>query len=252
MAASQDAITKKNIKQIEKQQKKYYERVMKKTIADFEATYDKLLATVADGREPTPADLYKLDKYWQLQAQTRIELEKLGEKQIALLSKSFEKQWHDIYNSIHLPSAAHYSTLDDAAVKQMLNEIWVADGKSYNQRIWGNTQELINTLNDELIHTVATGRRTTELKHALMEKFDVDYRRANTLVRTEMAHIQTQAAVQRYKDYGLQEVQVWADKDERRCEVCGELHKKPFKVNEPMPVPAHPNCRCCIIPIVET
>ena len=251
MAASQDAITKKNVKEIEKQQRKYYERTMKRTIADFEATYDKLLATVAADKTPTPADLYKLDRYWQLQAQSRRELEKLGEREITLLSKNFEKQWHDIYNSISLPSAAHYSTLDEGAVKQMISEIWVADGKSYSQRIWGNTQDLIDMLNDELINCVATGRRTTELKHALQEKFNVSYNRANSLVRTEMAHIQTQAARQRYKDYGIEKIQVWADKDERRCDVCGKLHKKEYNINEPVPIPAHPNCRCCVIPLVE-
>jgi hypothetical protein len=46
-------------------------------------------------------------------------------------------------------------------------------------------------------------------------------------------------------------VQVWADKDERRCEVCGKLHQKTFSIYEPMPVPAHPRCRCCIVPVVD-
>ena len=64
---------------------------MKRTIADFEATYDKLLATVADGVEPTPADLYKLDRYWELQAQLKTELEKLGERQVKLFSDAFEE-----------------------------------------------------------------------------------------------------------------------------------------------------------------
>ena len=39
MASSQTKLTNKSIKQIEKQMKKYYGTAMKKTIADFEATY---------------------------------------------------------------------------------------------------------------------------------------------------------------------------------------------------------------------
>jgi SPP1 gp7 family putative phage head morphogenesis protein len=66
-----------------------------------------------------------------------------------------------------------------------------------------------------------------------------------------MAHIQTQAAQHRYSEYGIKEVEVWADEDERRCEVCGELHEKRYPVNGVMPVPAHPNCRCTVIPVVE-
>lgn len=67
-----------------------------------------------------------------------------------------------------------------------------------------------------------------------------------------MANIQTQAARERYRNAGVAEVEVWADYDERRCDVCGELHKKRFPVNATMPVPAHPRCRCCILPVVET
>lgn len=67
-----------------------------------------------------------------------------------------------------------------------------------------------------------------------------------------MAHIQTQAAQQRYIDYGITEVEVPEDEDERRCEVCGKLHGKRFKITETMPVPAHPRCRCCIVPVIES
>ena len=66
-------ISEKTEADIKRQLNKYYSNAMKRTIADFEATYDKLLATVEEGRKPTPADLYKLDKYWQSQAQLKKE-----------------------------------------------------------------------------------------------------------------------------------------------------------------------------------
>lgn len=86
-ALAQTKLTNKNSKEIEKQLKKYYGKAMERVISDFEATYDKLLAAQANGIDPTPADLYKLDKYWQMQAQLRKELQKLGDKQISILSK---------------------------------------------------------------------------------------------------------------------------------------------------------------------
>lgn len=251
MAKAQDKITQKHIEDVEKQLSKYYSTAMKRTIADFEATYDKLLATVADGVEPTPADLYKLDRYWELQAQLKTELEKLGERQVKLFSDAFEEQFFDIYNSISIPSATAYSTIDKGIAQQMINQIWVADGKNFSQRIWGNTEKLIETLNEELINCVATGRNTNELKQLLQERFNVSYSNADSIVRTETAHIQTQAAKQRYTDYGIQEVEVWADEDERRCEVCGKLHQKRYPVGANMPIPAHPRCRCAIIPVVD-
>jgi SPP1 gp7 family putative phage head morphogenesis protein len=109
----------------------------------------------------------------------------------------------------------------------------------------------LETLNEGLLHIVASGKKSTELKNVLQERFGVSYSMADALVRTEVAHIQTQAAKQRYQDYGVQEVEIWADKDERRCDVCGELHMKRYPVGAAVPIPAHPRCRCCIVPVVE-
>lgn len=250
MAASQANLTNKSIRQTEKQLKKYYAAAMERTIEDFEATYNKILAATEEGREPTPADLYKLDKYWQSQAQLRAELQKLGDKQISLLSKQFELNWFEIYYSIAIPGSDAFNTVDTSLVQQMINAIWCADGKSWSQRVWRNNELLAETLNEGLIHCVATGKKTTELKKILQERFNVSYTNADMLVRTEMAHIQTEAAKKRYEDAGVLEVEVWAPKDERQCDVCGELHQKKFPANGAMPIPAHPRCRCCVLPVI--
>ena len=224
---------------------------MQTVIKDFENTYLKLLETVADGKEPTPADLYNLSKYWELQGQLKQELQKLGDKQATLLSKQFTQQYLDVYNSIALKDVdGYFHTVDRATARQMINNIWCADGKDCWSRMWGNIDKLQQTLNDNLIDCVVTGKKSTELKNILQEEFKVSYSKADTLVRTEMAHIQTQAAQQRYKDAGITEVEVWADLDERRCDVCGDLHETRHNINGVMPVPAHPNCRCVVIPVV--
>ena len=244
-------LSNKSAKSIEAQLKKYYQRTMQTAIADFEATYDKLLATMEDGREPTPADLYKLDKYWQTQAQLKTELQKLGDKEAALFSKQFEDSYKNVYSALAKDSTAHYSRISTQGAQQMIKQVWAADGKSWSKRIWENTEELAATLNEKLIECVVGGKKTSDLKKALMERFNVSFGRADALARTELAHIQTQAAKQRYTDTGIEYVEIWADKDERRCDVCGKLHKKRYPVDATMPIPAHPRCRCTIVPVVE-
>lgn len=251
MTRTQARLTNKNIKDIEKQLKKYYSASMKRVIEDFEATYDKLLAAQEDGKEPTPADLYKLDKYWTMQGKLRDELQKLGDKQAILLSKKFQAQFFDIYYSIAIPGKEAFNEISTEGATQLINAIWCVDNKSFSQRVWDNVNNLIETLNEGLVDSVITGRKTTQLKKILQERFNVSYSRADSVVRTEMSHIQNTAAQQRYKDYGLQEFEVWADKDERLCEVCGKLHQKRYKMGTPSPVPVHPRCRCSIIPVVE-
>ena len=63
---TQNKLTKKTIKETEEQLIKYYGRSMKKIIKQFEETYNNVILSVENGKEPTPADLYKLDKYWQM------------------------------------------------------------------------------------------------------------------------------------------------------------------------------------------
>lgn len=250
-AAAQDKLTRKSIKETEAQLAVYYNHTQKKLIGQFKQTYNKLISSISEDREPTPADLYKLSTYWEMQGQVTAELQKLGDKQAALFSKQFEKQWQGIYEALALKGERAFNTVDKSLVQQMINEVWCADGKSWSSRIWTNTAKLQETLNEALIHCVASGKKTTELKDLLQERFNVSYTAADSIVRTEMAHIQTQAAKKRYQDYGIQEVEILADEDERRCAICGKLHEKRYNINAKVPLPAHPRCRCCIIPVVE-
>lgn len=251
MAKAQDILFRKHRKQIDVQMRKYYQSISNQVIEDFEATYNKLLNTMAEGKEPTPADLYKLDKYWQLQKQAEQHLTRLGKNQIRTLTKSFRNEFWDVYNALEIKGSPMFHTIDDEGVEILLRQIWCNDGKSWSQRIWENTKLLQQTLNDELIHCVAAGKKPSYLKKLLQERFNVSYNRADALVRTELAHVQTQAAQQRYKDYGLEQMEVWVDEDERTCEICAKHEGEIYSVNDKMPVPFHPRCRCCMIPVIK-
>ena len=251
MANAQNAISTKTTKQIEKQLRKYYAAAAKRTIEDFESTYNKLLAQKKEGKDITQADLYRLDKYWEAQEQLRQRLQKLGEKKISLLTKYFELNFFDIYHSIAIPGLKAFNTIDDKIVNQLINSVWVADGRTFSQRVWNNIDRLVETLNEQLIYTVVTGKKTSELKNLLQERFNISYRRADTLVRTELAHIQTEAAKKRYEDYGIQYIEVLVDADDRTCDECKALIGKKFPIHAAPPLPVHPNDRCTIIPVID-
>lgn len=252
------AIANKTIRQSEKQLRKYYQTAMYRVLNDFEQTYDKILSALEEGKEATPADLYKLDKYWQMQAQLKEELQKLGDKEVALLSKEFEKEWQKIYDSTAVPSDVAFSTISTNSARAMIDTVWLTDGKHFSERIWRNMDNLTRTLNENLMHCVVTGKKTTELRKLLMKRFKVARYCANRILRTEVAHIQTEAAKQRYQDYGLTKYKFLADSDERTCKgshSCEELDGKIFPFNEMQAgvnaPPMHPNCRCAIIAVIE-
>lgn len=249
--ASQNAVSAKTQKEIDKHVRKYYQQISKQVIADYESLFNEIVAKQAAGEAISPATLYAMDKYWAMNAQLTKRLSKMGSKLQAMMTKLFQIAYWRSYNSIKIEGLKAFTTLDDAAVQQIINSVWCADGKSWSQRLWNNTALLQQTLDEQLIHCVVAGKKTTQLKELLQDRFNVSYSRADALVRTEIAHIQTEAAKQRYTDYGIQQVEIWADKDERRCDVCGKLHKKKYPVGAQVPIPAHTNCRCCIVPVVE-
>lgn len=251
ISAAQTTLLNKSRREIDKRLKKYYVRLSKQLIKEYENLYDQILLKKANGEEVSPATLYQLDKFWSLQAQVRQKLNKFGAFQQSLLSKVFEVFYQASYHSLSIKGLESFKTLDEGAVKQVIESIWAADGKSWSSRIWTNTALLQQTLEDGLVECVAAGKKTSQLKQVLQNRFGVSYNRADVLVRTELAHIQTEAAKQRYNDYGIAQVEIWADKDERRCDVCGKLHQKKYPVGAPVPIPAHPRCRCCIVPVVE-
>ena len=257
-AKAQEKLVKQSQKKIEKQLIKYYGTTAKSVIKEFENVYNQILAQQAEGKEVTPALLYRLDAYWKMQAQLREELRRLGEKQIALLTKEFELAFFDVYYSIAPEGLTAFNTIDTAAAQQLINAVWLADGKSFSQRIWNNTEKLLETLNEQLIYTVASGKKTTELKHLLQERFGVSYSRADTLVRTELAHVQTVAAKQRYEDYGLKYYEILGN-DNDSCGNssvdCHHMDGKKFLYSEMVvgknAPPFHPNCACSIIPVID-
>jgi SPP1 gp7 family putative phage head morphogenesis protein len=249
---AQQKISSLQLKKIEKLLRTYYGRTTQKILGEFEQVYNKILLTIEEGKEPTPADLYKLDKYWQMQGQLRKELEKLGERQVATMSKAFEVLFFDVYYAIEIPGLEenNFNVIDKALATQLINSVWVADGKAWSERIWENTNKLQQALNDNLIHCLVTGKKPTELKKLLQEDFNVSYNRADALVRTEIAHIQTQAAQKRYENYGLEQVEVWVDEDERTCPICAGHEGEKYGIHDTMPVPFHPRCRCCMVPVI--
>ena len=170
MLDAQKKWTDKDIDAINKQLLHYFRVASSSIIKEFEAVYDKVLAQAEEGKPITPADLYKLDRYYQMNAQLEKVLQNLGDKTSELLEKKFEQEYKHIYSSLATDedgktikasiSDKAFSTVDKEVAKQVANQIWCADGKSWSQRIWKNINNLQQTLNDGLIECVVTGKKT--------------------------------------------------------------------------------------------
>lgn len=256
---SQNRAANKSIVEMERQLKGCYKKVIKDIIEDAENLYNRLMLKTEKDKPILASDMYRLDKYWKTVANMRDRLQKLGDKEVELLEKEFIEVYNSVYESIPglpvLDSGSMFNGITDIKIKQLINSVWCADGKSWSQRIWGNINNLQETLNEELTSNIISGKKFTQLKQALQNRFNVSYGQADRLIRTETTHIQTQAAYNRYLASGIKQYEVLAGDDEKMCPDCGKMNGKKFKITEMVvgvnAPPFHASCRCTISPVIN-
>lgn len=128
------------------------------------------------------------------------------------------------------------------------------DGKSYSERIWGNTDNLANDLRDILKRGFIRGDDVRSMAGELAKKYNVARSRAQTLVRTDGTAIVNRSAIRRYQDAGLKYYRISVQMDNRTSETCKRIHAedKRYKMDEFEPgvtaPPFHFNCRSAVIP----
>ncbi|ATW24157.1 minor capsid protein [Candidatus Formimonas warabiya] len=122
------------------------------------------------------------------------------------------------------------------------------------------TQEVRDQIKEELkrgyiqgesIPDIAKRLRNTKLDKGVWPSVE---KRATVIARTEILRASNQGALHVYNQYQVKRVIWLTAKDERVCKVCGPLHKKIFPIDQ-IPFggpPAHPRCRCFIVPHIVT
>lgn len=127
-------------------------------------------------------------------------------------------------------------------------------GRNYSARIWRNTDQLAQMLEDEIEAAFLSGKSVRRMANVIMDRFGVGYRAAECLMRTETSYVQNQTAAQRYRDAGCTDYEILTASDRRTCSRCAAQNGKryPFTAMQPgeNAPPFHPNCRCTILPVV--
>lgn len=127
-------------------------------------------------------------------------------------------------------------------------------GRNYSARIWRNTDQLAQMLEDEIEAAFLSGKSVRRMANVIMDRFGVGYRAAECLMRTETSYVQNQTAAKSYEDAGCTEYEILTASDRRTCRRCVAQNGRRYlftemQVGENAP-PFHPNCRCTILPVV--
>ncbi len=191
--------------------------------------------------------------------------------QIDDIMENIYQQEHkaSISHYINLASEAYYKSIFDMQqrtgyghsfsfvsprmIDRIINSKW--SGENYSTRIWRNTRMLAETVKEELLLGLLTGKTNREAAKDIELKFAVGASKARRLIRTESNYLCGQIAMESYKAAGIEKYRFLATLDLRTSEVCRSLDGKIFLVAEQEPGkncnPMHPWCRSTTISIID-
>ena len=197
-------------------------------------------------------DSYNLRHYEKLEKQFEEIILSLGQATEETAVKSIQEGFQEVYKNTAIGMGdIEYAMPNKKLMEKLLNEPW--RGGNFSSRLWKNQKKLLSGLNDILRTGLQQGKTVTEMAVNLHNYIGQGFNDCHRLVRSESMHYLNSAAMQRYKDAGVEYVQIWAALDERTCEICGVngYHGKVYPIDKCPILPFHQNCRCTIIPCFD-
>lgn len=210
-------------------------------------------------RASTKVHISKLEAL-KLQMQQQVE-ELTGKK-----AKGITHLMSDIYSDTFYKTAfeiqkgfgvaTNFAKLDKKVVDKILVKPWASDGSNFSERIWGSHRaQLVNKLHEGLTINLIQGKPPDNLIKEIANTFEVDRKRAATLVFTEKAYFQSIAQRDSFKNLGIEEYEIVATLDTKTSEICREMDGRHFKLSDYQigltAPPFHPRCRTATAPFFD-
>ena len=159
------------------------------------------------------------------------------------------------YSSCYIYSIGVLSYTLKPVKQNILNKIInkKIDGKTYSSRIYHNKNQVAKTLKKEINDFLNGKTDVNTISKNIKYRFDVNYNISNRLVRTEIAKTQCEANEVWAKQHNIKKQLFCATLDGKTSKICQSLDGTIYNFddeNKKIP-PLHPNCRSCLIDIVD-
>ena len=114
----------------------------------------------------------------------------------------------------------------------------------------GITDEMSKSIMQEITDGMLRGDSPRDVAKAISERVDISQSRSQVLARTETMKAYNSGATNRFKQRGVDEQEWCAAASERTCTYCNSMDGRKFPIDDSPDMPAHPNCRCCWLPVI--
>ncbi len=235
----------------EKNLKKMYRESFKRMKKEIDTLYIKTLS----GKNLTRSELYKFSHFMSLKKtikeECNINTARLKKEMERELKKAYKQTFKSTKYFFH--NKTPFAMVDNKRVEKVLQTNW--SGKHFSKRVWQANEKLSKDLEEIVADCLIRGKSKTEAIELIQLRHNVEFSKAERLVRTEMSQVVNRANLDAYKDYGCDMVRILCERKKRTCDFCRDKHHKEVeikgaKIGVDIP-PFHPNCYCDIAPIVK-
>lgn len=220
-----------------------YKRAASDIKAEMFNTYQKLNVP-----EPMISDFYTYNGLQSIEKQIDKAIIDLGKQENTFAEFSIRNA--TIIGSEVVSNSLNVNALNRQAIDVLIKNPW--QDSNFSDRIWKNKSQLINALKSDLTNGIVQGKSIYQVANTIDERLDVGRGQTQRLVRTEYMHAMNQGQIETYKENGYEKLEWVATMDDKTSDICRKRNGKTYSVDSLPDIPAHPNCRCTLVPIIDT
>lgn len=205
----------------------------------------KIQEDIEAGKDLSISHYLNYIKYTKLLNKCQHFVRDIGKKETSILSDKFRKLYADIEKATSDTYDIKLPPLNHTDVLNVINSMWVGDGKMWSERIWDDLNSLSGKLENGLTDIFVRGTSPTVIVKEIQKAFGVSFSSAKRIVRTECKHIAFESTMRTYTKMGVSEWVWLTAKNEKVCPACQRRDMCLFKVGDETNIqPLHPNCVC--------
>ena len=223
---------------------------LKMTRRDILTTKGRVTHKQAIDKAHAEYEKYRIDN---LVTSINMALDNLYQRNEEELTKAFIDLYYKFDKEASIDLGVSFNAINENLIREVIKTKW--SGLSFSERIWEHRRRLALTIKEELTKGLTRGDSLQDISRIISDKFNTSYSNTIRLVRTESCWVMNEATVNNYKENGIKEYEFMAFLDKKTSPQCRELDGKIISISEYKAgvnfPPVHPNCRSCIVPVIE-
>jgi len=231
-------------------------KTYRNSLVEVQTMTNKLYAKYSKDGVLSVSEMYKFDRYKNMEKEIASIISDLGKEEKAYMTKELKKVYSESYlktgeliTGFKPNIGISFATIPTGFVEKAISYPW--SGADFVTRIGINNEKLVVNLKQVITKGMVEGKSISSMTKDLKDTMNLSATNARRLIRTESMHCISSSHHDTYKKAGVKKVEFLTSGDNRVCAICDAFSGKIFLIDEAPMLPLHPNERCVLLPIID-